>query len=116
MYCRRIAETSIIAGLVAGSAFAFSVPALAAPASSSLSVSVMAQPARSAVGQPITVSVTVRNAGSHATNVDLIISTLANLTYVSSNGCAQVSNEVQCSLNSVPMGATKTVTIQLRAA
>jgi len=110
-----IAVGTIIGGLTIGITLAFALPAEAASVGSNVSVSVAAQPSHVPVSQSVTVSVTVRNSGSQPSNVNLNISSPSNLTYVSSDGCGQLANAVQCNLNSVHAGSGATVTIQLRA-
>lgn len=110
----RIAAGVTIGGLAAGITLVFAVPAQAAPAPS-LGVSVTAQPSQVAVGQAVTVSITARNTSTQPTDVQLSTTTPTNVSYVSSNGCGQSGNAVQCNLSSVPAGGNKTVTIQLKA-
>lgn len=110
-----IAASAVVGGLVVGVSLAFALPAQAAPQDSGVNLSVAANPSQVTVGQSVTVSITANNTGAQDTNINLSTTTPTNVEYVSSNGCGQSGNAVQCNLNSVPAGGNKTVTIQLRA-
>jgi uncharacterized repeat protein (TIGR01451 family) len=89
----------------------FALCAEAADAAPDLALTIAADPQPAVVGQPLTYTLTVRNAGGAASGVTLSDTLPAGVTFVSAPGCAFAGGKVTCALGALAAGASASVTI-----